>query len=83
MKKLEVLRVSNDIFYKIGIKSITEFTIYDCGFDVKGYHSFEYHDGIEKFVNSIHKVVEVMDDLKINFTNKIINHSSYNETILG
>jgi len=81
MKKLEVLRVSNKIFEKIGIRNITGFTIYDCGWDVAGYHSFEY-DGIEKWVNNVPKVVKAIDNLKINFTNKRINHPSYNETIL-
>jgi hypothetical protein len=82
MKKLEVLRVSNKIFEKIGIRNITGFTTYDLGWDVNGYQSFEY-DGLEKWVNSVSKVVKVMDDLKINFTDKRINHKSHNETILS
>lgn len=81
MSKVEVLRVSNRIFKEIGIGNITGFKIYDLGFDVSGYHSFEY-DNMGKWVNHVSKIVKVMDDMKIYSHSERKNHSSYNETIV-
>jgi len=82
MKKVEVLRVSNRIFKEIGIGNITGFKIYDCGWDVAGYHSFEY-DSKENFINCLIKILKVMGDMKSKFdSEQKTNHSSYNELMV-
>jgi len=86
MSKVEIIRVSNSIFKEIGINNITGFNIWDCGFDVRGYQSFEYHDGFEKFLNGLSKMMGAINDLKIikkeDFGERN-SHTTYNETILG
>ena len=85
MSKVEVLRVSNRIFKGIGINNITGFKMYDCGFDVAGYHSFEY-DSEENFINCLRKIMGAINDLKIGKKEDFgerNSHTTHNETILG